>query len=248
MSVTIVVPCYNEASRLPVAAFERFLDTTPFEFIFVNDGSRDNTLEVLHRIQTGREGRVTILNLEKNQGKAEAVRRGIEQALTSGSQYAGFWDADLATPLDAIPRLVCVLEQRPEIDMVFGSRVKLLGRRIERRPARHYAGRIFATVVSSILRMPVYDTQCGAKVFRNGPNTKAIFAQPFLSRWVFDVEFIARYILQAGSPEAAAQHICEYPLDEWKDIRGSRLKAADFLVAFTDVARIYAKYMRNLRR
>jgi len=242
MAVVIVVPCYNEAARLPVAAFERFLDATPVDFIFVNDGSTDNTGEVLKRIQSGRENRVRILDHEKNQGKAEAVRRGMEQALASGADYAGFWDADLATPLEAIPKLACVLEQRPEIDMVFGSRVKLLGRNIERRPARHYAGRIFATVVSSVLRLPVYDTQCGAKIFRAGTKTRAMFEEPFLSRWVFDVEFIARYILQCGSPEAAAMHIYEYPLEAWADVRGSRLKATDFLVAFGDVVRIWRRY------
>jgi glycosyltransferase involved in cell wall biosynthesis len=245
MAVVIVVPCYNEAARLQVAAFERFLDTTPADFIFVNDGSRDNTLEILKRVQAGRHDRVHILSLDSNRGKAEAVRRGMQQGLASGADYAGFWDADLATPLDAIPKLVCVLEQRPEIDMVFGSRVKLLGRNIERRPGRHYAGRIFATVVSSVLRIPVYDTQCGAKIFRAGPKTRAMFEEPFLSKWVFDVEFIARYILQSGSPEEAARHIYEYPLEAWEDVRGSRLKPADFLVAFGDVVRIYGKYMRR---
>ena len=134
----IVVPCYNEGRRLPVADFRRFLDRPGAELLFVDDGSTDNTVEVLRGICAGREGRATLLECGKNGGKAEAVRRGMRAALASGARYAGFWDADLATPLDDIDAFLGVLEARPEIDMVFGSRVKLLGRRVERHAIRHY--------------------------------------------------------------------------------------------------------------
>ncbi len=214
--------------------------------VFVDDGSTDDTLGVLNRLRAGREDQVTVLRSPTNQGKAEAVRYGINHALQQGAYYVGFWDADLATPLYAIGDFCTILEHQPQIDMVFGSRVKLLGRNIERRVVRHYTGRLFATVVSSVLRMPVYDTQCGAKLFRSHNRIREIFKAPFLSRWVFDVELIARYIHQAGSPQAAAAGIYEFPLYAWKDIKGSRLKPTDFFVAFWDVLRIYWKYMRNV--
>jgi glycosyltransferase involved in cell wall biosynthesis len=242
--ILIVIPCYNEAARLPIDQLCHFLAQSEVRFVFVNDGSTDATETVLTRLRAGRNGRVSILSLARNCGKAEAVRRGIIHCLQEPSDYVGFWDADLATPLAAIDNFVSILEMRPEIDMVFGARVKLLGRKIERRPTRHYLGRVFATFVSSILRLPIYDTQCGAKLFRVKPELQRLFDEPFQSRWVFDVEMIARYIRSVGSPKVAAGRIYEYPLHTWEDVRGSKVKAIDFISAFKDVVRIYWKHMR----
>jgi glycosyltransferase involved in cell wall biosynthesis len=246
--VAIVVPCYNEGWRLPVAKFEQCLDETDFAFLFVDDGSHDNTRDVLQGLQKGRQERVTVLSCTRNRGKAEAVRYGVVAALDQGVDFVGFWDADLATPLDEVRNFLAVFEQQPSLDMVFGSRVKLLGRKVERRAVRHYAGRVFATVVSIVLGLPIYDTQCGAKMFRCRSGTRELFSEPFLSRWVFDVELIARYIVQCGSAEAAARAIYEFPLHTWTDVRGSKLKPADFAVAFCDVMRIYWKYLRTGRK
>ncbi|HLG97654.1 MAG TPA: glycosyltransferase [Bryobacteraceae bacterium] len=241
----IVVPCYNEAQRLRVDSFREFIEQSGIGFVFVDDGSRDQTAQLLETLRLGREDRVSVLRLKINQGKAEAVRQGINFALDHDAEYTGYWDADLATPLDAIPRFLAVLADTPELDMVFGSRVKLLGRKVERRPARHYLGRIFATVVSTLLRLPIYDTQCGAKLFRVRPGTRQIFAAPFLTRWVFDVEILARYIRQTGSVEVAAGRIYEYPLEQWEDVAGSKVKGTDFFAAFADVMRIYWNYLRK---
>lgn len=241
----IVVPCYNESLRLPVADIEKFLAHPGAALLFVDDGSTDNTAEVLRGICAHHEGRASWLPCAQNGGKAEAVRRGMLAALQSSPAFAGFWDADLATPLDAIADFLGILASRPEIDMVFGSRVKLLGRRVERRALRHYLGRIFATAASTVLRLPVYDTQCGAKIFRILPATARLFDEPFSSRWVFDVELIARYIRYLGSSAAAAERIYEFPLTVWRDIAGSKVKPGDFLVAFGDVVQIYWRYMRQ---
>ncbi len=244
--VIIVVPCYNEGLRLPVDRFLEFLGEHDIGFAFVDDGSTDNTIARIESIRAPNEDRVSLVRSPANQGKAEAVRLGINSALQQDPDFVGFWDADLATPLDAIPQFMAVFAERPDLDMVFGSRVKLLGRQVNRRAARHYLGRVFATVVSVMLRLPIYDTQCGAKIFRVGPRTRGLTAERFRTKWVFDVEMLARYIREVGSPESAAQHIYEFPLPRWEDVAGSKVKPTDFFTALKDVILIYWKYMRNI--
>jgi glycosyltransferase involved in cell wall biosynthesis len=198
---------------------------------------------VLAALKATRPDRVTVIHQAENRGKAETVRHGICTAVDREFEYVGFWDADLATPLAEIPEFMGVFAEHPELDMVFGSRVKLLGRHVERKASRHYLGRVFATFISTMLGLPIYDSQCGAKIFRVRPNTRSLFERPFLSRWVFDVEILARYLSAVG-PAAATAAIYEFPLHSWVDVGGSKLKAMDFLVAFRDVLRIRRAYPR----
>ena len=242
-----MVPCYNEERRLRADAFYAFLaDHRSVRILFVDDGSRDGTLRILNQLRERCDGRASILACEKNRGKAEAVRHGVEYVLQHfAAEIIGYWDADLATPLTAVNGFLNVLNEHPEVLMVFGARVKLLGRHVERRAVRHYLGRVFATAVSTILRLPIYDTQCGAKLFRVDAAARAVFADPFLSKWVFDVEILARYLeFFKGDTGRLAQAIYEYPLEEWVDVAGSKVHASDFLKAFVDIVRIRGKYLQ----
>lgn len=244
--VCVIVPCYNETRRLDTERFCRWVaGSRDTHILFVDDGSRDNTLQVLEHLRDRYPDRITVLPCRPNRGKAEAVRAGILHALDRfQAAIVGYWDADLATPLDAIERFLEVLASRPDIEMIFGSRVMLLGRHVERRPIRHYLGRVFATAVSSVLHLAIYDTQCGAKLFRVDSRTREIFAEPFLSKWVFDVEIIARYLnLYGGDTKRLERVIYEYPLEIWVDIAGSKVRPADFFTAFWDVVRIRRRYL-----
>jgi glycosyltransferase involved in cell wall biosynthesis len=234
--VVIVVPCYNEARRLPVEAFRSFsLPGGRADFLFVNDGSTDDTQRLLdsHGFSS--------LALAGNSGKAEAVRQGLLAALDRRPDFVAFWDADLATPLSELPSFVEVFQARPEIEMVFAARVRLLGRHISRNPARHYFGRVGATLISSSLGLAVYDTQCGAKMFRAGDDVRSLFATPFLSRWIFDVEIIARFVHLRGR-DAAARAIYELPIMQWHDVKGSKVRSTDFLRALKDLWKIHRAY------
>jgi glycosyltransferase involved in cell wall biosynthesis len=244
----IVVPCYNEAQRLPVDEFRRYCEAHPsVRFIFVNDGSTDTTLDLLEQLAREHPRQISAIDQGSNTGKAATVRTGMQQGFKSGATYAGYWDADLATGLDELARFVQILDHDPQLEMVFGARVKLLGRDIQRRAIRHYPGRIFATLASLTLGLPVYDTQCGAKLFRTSPDMVAIFEEPFITNWIFDVEIVARLIrARRHSKQPSAQKaIYELPLQAWQDVPGSTIRAADFARAIWGLARIYWHTLRR---
>jgi hypothetical protein len=132
----------------------------------------------------------------------------------------------------------------PNIHWVFGARIQILGRKINRNPTRHYCGRIFATCASIVLNLPVYDTQCGAKMFRNTPILKKILENRFLTKWIFDVEMIARLIKLSENKNIANEMIYEYPLNEWTDVAGSKLKSSDFIKAINDLL-IIRKFLKE---
>ncbi|HRP08408.1 MAG TPA: glycosyltransferase [Gemmatimonadales bacterium] len=243
----IVIPCYNEAARLDRATFDGFAPTAEahdIRLLFVDDGSSDNTVEVLRETCAEFPGRYSWISLERNSGKAEAVRQGLLVACER-AEYVGFWDADLATPLDAIPSFLAALARDPAIRWVFGARVALLGRRIHRRASRHYLGRVFATGVSLALGMPVYDTQCGAKLFRNDADLAEVISTPFSSRWIFDVEMIARLqTILAPEGVRAEDLIFELPLLKWTDVAGSKVRGRDFFRAARELAGIVRQKRR----
>jgi dolichyl-phosphate beta-glucosyltransferase len=245
--VVLVVPCYNEAARLDLAAFRGYETARRrIGFCFVNDGSHDRTLEVLQGLVREMPGRAVVLDLPRNGGKAEAVRQGMLAALGWGASAVGFWDADLASPLAELARFCDVLDERPQVELVIGSRVRLLGRRIERSAVRHYLGRIFATGASLTLGLPVYDTQCGAKLLRATPLTRELFATPFLTRWVFDVELLARYRrLVSEQPPPLEQRLYELPLAQWTDVAGSKVRPWDFVRSGLELVRIWRAYRKR---
>jgi dolichyl-phosphate beta-glucosyltransferase len=242
--VVLVIPCYDEASRLRPDAFRgAALANQQLAIVFVDDGSRDETRAVLEDLCVAGSGEFSLVSHPLNLGKAEAVRTGISHALARGARYVGYWDADLSTPLAEVGALAAHLDHDPGLQAVFGSRVRRLGTRIVRRASRHYFGRVFATAVSLLTGVAVYDSQCGAKLFRANEATRRIFAEPFISRWLFDVEIVFRLsALRREAPDGADDLVYEHPLTEWIHDPGSRLRPAHWLGAPLDLLRIWNAY------
>ncbi len=243
----VVVPCHNEAKRLDPAAFLGALSVEPaLGFVFVNDGSTDGTAQVLEGLRREAEGRIDIIALDTCSGKAEAVRQGVLHAFSRRAALVGYWDADLATSLDHIQSFAEVLETT-KIQLVLGSRIRMLGRDVERTPARHYLGRVFASVVSVGLGLPVYDTQCGAKLFRSSLALREVFAEPFSHGWTFDVELLERLLVRkriCGDFDVLTD-CAEVPLRAWHDAKGSKIRPAHYARIAVDTLRIL---LRGIRR
>jgi glycosyltransferase involved in cell wall biosynthesis len=240
--LALVVPCYNEEARLDPEAFLHFVTTHPgVQLVLVDDGSLDATGEILERLRAAAPAAVTTLRQSPRRGKAEAVRAGILAGLAQRAGLVGFFDADLSTPLRAIDDFLTVLRDRPGVEFVLGSRVMLMGRDIKRKSTRHYLGRVFATAVSHALDLPVYDTQCGAKIIRANAATATLFAAPFRSPWIFDVELIARYLRLPVAPGEPARRdrLYELVLPAWHDKPGSKLHWHDFARAVVELGFIW---------
>ena len=238
----LVIPCYNEELRLDVAAFERFLGATPGACLcFVNDGSRDGTGALLAAMAQRHPDRALAVTLPINGGKAEAVRHGVLRACSwKRFGYVGYWDADLATPLEEASVMQGLAISRPGVLVVMGLRLSRLGASVQVTPERHYLGRVFATCASLILGLPVYDTQCGAKLVEASMVPK-LFGEPFISRWIFDVEVLARLRNLIGR-EAMLTAVVEMPLQTWHGISGSKMRPTAMLRAPLELVSIARRY------
>lgn len=238
----IVVPCFDEEDRLDPKAFFDSLDgSDQLHWLFVDDGSRDRTPVIIESMLAQFPDRIFSLKLEKNSGKGEAVRQGLLKACEMGAELTGYYDADLATPMSELFRLLYIYEKQ-NVKILFGARVFLLGRNIDRKRWRYWLGRCFALVASSMLRLKVYDTQCGMKLIGNFDGFTQCIEKPFDSTWLFDVELIQRMI-KVG--KLKVDDFFEEPLLAWTDVGGSKVKAKAFVVALWDLAKIKVRSFRN---
>lgn len=238
VSKALVIPCYNEEQRFSEIEIAVLISRAPeMKILLVDDGSKDGTAELLRKMAT-KHSQVECLILPENRGKAEAVRAGLVQMMSEGMDWVAYADADFATPASELVRLFEVAENEGPA-LLMGSRILLLGHHIERKPMRHFLGRIFATFASMALDLKVYDTQCGAKFIRNTPEVLKLMREPFTSRWAFDVELIGRL-----KTLFSAEQFVEEPLKYWRDVPGSKLRFASMVKAGLDLITIG----RRLRR
>ncbi|WP_152287208.1 glycosyltransferase [Flavicella marina] len=238
MKTCIIIPAFNEAKRLPVDEFLEFLASNKSNyFCFANDGSSDETIKVLHKIRDKYPEYVKIIDFERNEGKAETIRKAMQHLLKEKKYDSiGFFDADLATPLSEIERFKKELVNNPELLLVMGSRFKRLGATIDRKFKRFLFGRIFATIVSYfVLKFPVYDTQCGAKLFSTKISV-SVFEKPFITRWIFDVEILLR--MKNNLELDIYKTVLELPLKTWIEKGESKIRFSDLLKVPFDLIRL----------
>ena len=243
--ICFVVPCYNEENRFLVSEYISFIKQFPnITICFVNDCSTDNTHNLLLQIKSLNEDKVHIISYNENGGKAEAVRKGVLYCNSSlNHSHVAYLDADLSTPLQELLRLSGYINE--EIEFVFGSRIMIIGTKIERKFSRHLVGRIIATFISAILGIVVYDTQCGCKIFTKELSMH-LFKEPFISKWLFDVELFARMINLFGK-DRALKKMLEVPLNEWINKEDSKVRITYFFRLWVDLLLINYRYKNRVK-
>ena len=240
--IILVVPCFNEEERLnPQAFLDSLEQDSNLHWLFVDDGSKDRTPIIVQSMISQYPERIFLHTLSKNSGKGEAVRQGLIKAIDLEASLTGYFDADLATPMSEVFRLLKIFKKQDQ-KVLFGARVFLLGRNIDRKRWRYWLGRCFALVASQMLRLKVYDTQCGAKLISNFRELKPCLEKPFESSWLFDVELIQR-LIRIGNLKV--EDFFEEPLLAWTDVGGSKVKARAFVVALFDLVKIKMKSFKN---
>ncbi|TYP96719.1 DNA-binding response OmpR family regulator [Tenacibaculum adriaticum] len=238
--IGVVIPCYNEEDRLLSEKFTKFVhNNLGYHLCFVNDGSTDNTLEVLENLSKDKEDYISVYNCDKNGGKAEAVRLGIlHLAKNPQLDYIGFLDADLSTDFKDFDDLVKTIEST-DYKIVSGSRISRMGANITKESARQIISLTINFIIQKILGMNFKDTQCGAKIM-DREIINNMFQEKFITRWLFDVEIFMRMKNFYG--EKAKQMICEQPLKRWIHADGSKLSMKDsfkILGQLVQIARYY---------
>jgi len=243
-NIAIVVPCYNEFNRLPKDEFVRFLQQTSVcKIVFSNDGSTDKTIQLLKEIQQVFPERVYINDIVQNGGKAKAVHSGVLYCFEQNIEFEkiAFLDSDLATSLEECLSISNQINNN--VIFAFASRIQKIDNVIDRKLYRHLIGRIIATMISIILGIAVYDTQCGCKIFTR-QLANDIFKDEFLSKWLFDVELFFRIKHKYGKDNIP--NICrEIPLQRWVDKDESKVKLSYSLKLWYDLYKINKKYNRQ---
>ena len=217
MKLSIVVPCYDESKDIAKNSeiIKNYLESIKqdYELILVNDGSKDNTKEVIEAIPG-----VKALSYDVNRGKGGAVKYGIENAT---GDYVLFMDADLSTDLEAVERLVKIL---PDYDMVIGSRHAKDSAIKKKQPAlRVFIGWCCRKLVNMKFHFKYKDTQCGFKAMKTDI-AKKIVAKQVVNNFAFDVEYL--YIANLNNLSIYEMGVI------WADDRGSTVSPLKSSIKF----------------
>ena len=233
-SLSVVIPAYNEESRLAatlrrVVAYLQRTPERPAEILVVDDGSADGTFRVAQEQARALADGTLAMNVLRNpgnRGKGYSVRHGVGKAR---SQWVLFTDADLSAPIEECDKLIAAVSDGSH-DVAFGSRAldrSLIG--VHQSPFREAVGRVFNHAVRLVAGLPDKDTQCGFKLFSHRA-AHAIFGRQRLDRFGFDVEilFLARKL---------GFRAVEVPV-RWDHSEGTKVSMLSGADAFLDIARV----------
>lgn len=226
--LSVVIPCYNEAGRLgPLLDLIRSRPDLGWQWVFVDDGSRDRTAAMVQELAAEPGLDVVLVRHERNQGKGAAIRTGFRRA---DRELVGYVDADLAaSPLEFLPFLdgEAVRSGR---ELLVGIRLLTEEKKVERTFFRHFIGRIYQTYVSNLTGLTVYDTQCGFKLLATD-RAKAIADEMRCDGFAFDVELILL------ARDRHGMRIREEPI-HWREQGDSRVLPHHAAAMFWEILRI----------
>jgi glycosyltransferase involved in cell wall biosynthesis len=237
---SIVIPAYNESERLAVSIPKvqeyvraRALDA---EIIVVNDGSRDDTADVVRNFAAS-DAAIRLVENPGNHGKGYSVRNGMLRALGS---VALFTDADLSSPITEADKLFAAIKQGS--DIAIGSRWLQRELQTERQPLyRQLYGRLFNLGLRIVLGLGFKDTQCGFKAF-NRRAIDTIFPRQMIDRWGFDPELLflgRKFRLKTVEVPVEWAHDHRSKINPLRD--GLRMGAEVLKVRWNDLAGRYRK-------
>lgn len=239
-SISVIIPAYNEESRLPstLARVEQYLNDTHWDFheiIVVDDGSKDSTVEAATKFANANPN-IRVLRNPGNRGKGYSVRHGM---LEARADWRLFSDADLSAPIEELEKLYKAVGNGKNA-VAIGSRAldrSLIG--VHQPGMRETMGRIFNGVMRAATGLPIADTQCGFKLFR-ADVAEVVFPRQTLERFGFDAEIL--YIA-----DRKGFGIAEIPV-RWNHVDGSKVNMLNGLQAFGELVQIRMNSLRGRYR
>lgn len=189
--LSVIIPAYNEEKCLPTTllAIDKYLSEQnyPYEILVVNDGSKDNTVDIVKNFEK-MINNLSCIGYEENRGKGYAIRFGM---LKAEGKYRLFTDADNSTSIDQIEKLIPCLKPKGDCDIAIGSRAVKGHKIIIHQPFyREIIGKTGNKLIQAMAVSGIWDTQCGFKCFTS-QSAEKIFPKQTIERWGFDFEALA---------------------------------------------------------
>lgn len=239
-STLIAVPCFNEEERFNQSYWKDICKIlSDVNFVFIDDGSLDKTFEVISGMTS--LSNCSVLRNEYNLGKAKSILQSFSRDSAKNYDVVGFIDSDGAFDKNDIEKNVrsCHnLFYDQDFEAIFSSRIQLAGRKINRKRVRHYISRVIYTLLNFKLKIPLYDTQSGFKLYKNSAFWRKALNQEPKTRWFLDIELILEFRRQNNrNPK-----IWEEPLETWIEVPGSKIKINNYLRVLKDLLVLVFRY------